>query len=232
VTESNAEEERKRAGRERARAVAGEFLARGDATGWFEAFYRDAQGDPGRVPWADRAGHPLLAEWLAGARGGGRRALVVGCGLGEDAELCARAGFDVVAFDLSPTAIAMCRELWPATRVRYAAADLLAPPLEWLAAFDLVVEIYTVQALPVDLRERAIERISAFVAAGGRLLVVTMGRADDALPRELPWPLSRAELDRFERHGLRRVALREVEDPETIDGATVPRWLAEFAREV
>jgi SAM-dependent methyltransferase len=225
---AGAEEERRRAGRQRARAVARDFLARGDATGWFEAFYRDAGGDPARVPWADRAGHPLLAAWLAGAPGAGRRALVVGSGLGEDAELCSRAGYEVVAFDLAPTAVRMCRELWPGTRVRYVAADLLAPPAEWLAAFDLVVEVYTLQALPLELRERAIARIAGFVAPRGRLVVVTMGRGDEELPAELPWPLSRTELARLELCGLEPVSFREVF--EESEGRSVPRWLAEYAR--
>ena len=226
----SAEDERKRAGRERARAVARDYLARGDATGWFEAFYRDAGGNPERVPWADRAGHPLLAEWLAGQRGGGRAALVVGCGLGEDAELCARAGFAVTAFDLSATAIAMCRELWPATRVRYLTADLLAPPREWLGAFELVVEIYTLQALPLELRERATRGLAELVAPGGRLLVVTIGRGDEGPGEELPWPLSRAELARFEDHGLVRASFHEVFETETPAGPPVPRWRAEFLR--
>jgi hypothetical protein len=124
----------------------------------------------------------------------------------------------------------MCRELWPATRVSYLTADLLAPPRAWLRAFELVVEIYTLQALPLELRERAMRAAADLVAPGGRLLVVTIGRNDEHPPPELPWPLSQAELARFEDHGLVRTGFHEVLEIETPDGPPVPRWRAEFLR--
>ncbi|MCC5670705.1 class I SAM-dependent methyltransferase [Nostoc sp. CHAB 5784] len=40
----------------------------------------------------------------------GQKALVIGCGLGDDAEAIASLGFEVTAFDISPTAIAWCQE--------------------------------------------------------------------------------------------------------------------------
>lgn len=223
-------EARKLEGRERARACARPFLERGDGTGWFEPFYRAAAGDAERVPWADREGHPLVAEWLEGVAGRGRAALVVGCGLGEDAELCARAGFRTTAFDLSPTAIAMCRELWPRSSVDYRAADLLNAPPGWRRAFELVVEVYTVQALPLALRARAIEAVAGLVAPGGTLLVVTMGRPEDApLPDEVPWPLTPSELAGFEAHGLERRGFEERVEADP-SGVPVPRWRLELER--
>jgi 2-polyprenyl-3-methyl-5-hydroxy-6-metoxy-1,4-benzoquinol methylase len=49
----------------------------------------------------------MLVEWAQnrGVDGRGRRALVVGCGLGQDAEYVAGHGFDAVAFDIAPTAV-------------------------------------------------------------------------------------------------------------------------------
>jgi hypothetical protein len=44
--------------------------------------------------------------------------------------------------------------------------------------------------------------IAAFVAPGGKLVVVTRGRGDDEIPDELPWALSRADLSHFEDSGL------------------------------
>ena len=94
--------------RERGQRLARESLASGDVTGWFEILYAGAQGDAQAVQWTDMEVNPHLAAWLerAGLGGGGKRALVIGCGLGDDAEELARAGFAVVAFDVSPTAIA------------------------------------------------------------------------------------------------------------------------------
>ena len=52
------------------------------------------------------------------------------------------------------------------------------------------------------MRERVIDAIAGFVDDNGELLVVTRGRENDEEPAELPWPLSRKDLSRFETHGL------------------------------
>lgn len=184
-------------------ACAAPFLARGDGVGWFEAFYKAYEGELARVPWAGPAGHALYAEWLARApRLAGARTLVVGCGLGEEAEQAAAAGCAVTAFDVSPTAVAWAQRRFPASPVHYRVADLFAPPPEWRASFEIVIEIYTVQALPVELRERALVAVAGFVAPAGRLFLLARGREDDEPHGEVPWPLSRAELARLARAGL------------------------------
>ena len=67
-------------------------LSAGDPTGWFEPLYAAAEEGAAVVPW-DRGGAPhwLLTAWAErnALNGGGRRALVVGCGLGADAEYIA-----------------------------------------------------------------------------------------------------------------------------------------------
>jgi len=184
-------------------AVAAPFLARGDAVGWFDALYRTYEGQLERIPWAGPAGHALYTQWLASAPGlAGARTLVVGSGLGEEAEQAAAAGCAVTAFDVSPTAIAWSRRRFPASPVHYRAADLFAPPPSWRASFEVVIEIYTVQALPLELRERALDAVASFVAPGGRLFLLARGRGDDEPPGDVPWPLSRAELARLVRAGL------------------------------
>ena len=217
-------------GRDRARACWQRAVEDGDPQSWFEAFYAEAGGEAANIPWADPEGHPLFLDWLEGRSGDGTRALVVGCGLGEDAEAARRAGFDVTAFDLSPTAIEWCGRLWPDSEVDYRTADLFAPPQEWSRAFELVVEVYTVQALPLDMRERCMAAIADLVAPGGSLLVVTRGREDGSPPpEELPWPLTREELLGFERHGLRE----RVFEPGPLhpdDELRFAPWRAEFVR--
>jgi SAM-dependent methyltransferase len=134
------------AGRRYARQLAAESIAHGDATGWFEPLYAAAEQGATTVPWADLAPYPGLASELAGLPGRGR-ALVVGCGLGDDAEHVATLGFTTVAFDVSPTAIATAQRRFPGSAVEYVAADLLSPPQGWAGAFDLVVEVFTLQVL-------------------------------------------------------------------------------------
>ena len=138
-----------------ARALAAAALARGDATGWFEELYARA-GEAGDVPWADLVPNPSLVAWLDehGVDGSGRTALKVGAGLGDDAEALAQRGFAVTAFDIAPTAVAWARRRFPDSQVDYVAADVLAPPADWCGRFDLVLEAYTLQVLPADLRPR------------------------------------------------------------------------------
>jgi SAM-dependent methyltransferase len=213
--------------RARIRAMASEFNARGDATGWFEHLYSSARGDASHVPWSDGEMHPLLVEWLdlTKTRGEGRRALVIGCGLGEDAEGLAHTGFDVTAFDISKSAIDWCKTRYPNTRVHYVVADALAPPAGWRARFDFVLESYTLQALPTEVRARAMPKIAELVAPNGTLLVIARARDDGEPLSEVPWPLSRAELAVFERAGLVRARLDDrfdAEDP------PVRRFRAEY----
>ena len=187
----------------RVRRLAQEALAAGNATGWFERVYVEAAGDASSVPWADLTPNPAFAAWAArpGTLVGVRTAAVVGCGLGDDAEFLAVRGVRVTAFDVSETAIAWARRLHPATTVRYEVADLFVLPPAWRGTFDLVVEVYTLQALPRALRAGAVAAITSLLAPGGRLFVFTRVRDDgpgapplderDAGP---PWPLGRAEL--------------------------------------
>lgn len=193
--------------RARARALAQEALARGEPVAWFEALYRQAGGDPAQVPWADLAPHPALVAWLDRAGDLARaRAVVVGCGLGDDAEEVARRGARVTAFDVSPAAVAWCRARFPGSPVDYQVGDLLDPPPTWREAFDLVVEVYTLQALPAALRARAARGVADLVAPGGRAVVVCRGRDEGEEVEGPPWPLARSDLAPFVEAGLREVA--------------------------
>lgn len=177
-------------------------LADGNPTSWFEELYAQAQRGGAVVPWDRGTPHDLLTDWMRDRRGGGERALVVGCGLGRDSEFLASRGFTTVAFDISPTAIKATKNRFPGTAVRYLVADLLDPPAEWHHAFDLVVESITVQSLPIDLHRDAIERVTSFVAPGGTLLVIAAARDDDVTPEGPPWPLTREEIMAFATDGL------------------------------
>ncbi len=199
--------------RERVREIASEHYRRGDVMGWFEALYKEADGDNSIIPWADLEPNRFFRKWAesTGLKGDGRRALVVGCGLGDDAKYLHDLGFQVTAFDISPTAIEWAKRLYGDSDIQFEARDLFDPPQSWnysqtgdakTGGFDFVLEIYTIQPLPLEMRERVIDAIAGFVGENGQLVVVTRGRGDDDEPDELPWPMSRLELARFETHGL------------------------------
>ena len=175
-------------------ALAEESHAAGDPTGWLERLYAGAGDDTSQVPWADGEPNPNLVEWLDRQPSHGGRCLVVGCGLGDDAEELASRGYDVTAFDVSSSAVAWAGRLHPSTTCTYVCADLLHPPGEWAQAFDLVVEIYTVQVLRGEPRREALLSLPGLVAPGGTLLVIARGRDDDDPEGDLPWPLTKREL--------------------------------------
>ena len=87
--------------------------------------------------------------------------------------------------------------------------------------------IYTIQPLPIDMREQVVDAIGDFVAEGGTLVVVTRGRGDDEEPDELPWPMSRRDLSRFESCGLSQTHF--VVMPADEEGEP-PRFVVEYTR--
>lgn len=215
--------------RERVREIQAEFAERGDALGWFEALYREADGDNEVIPWADLEPNVYFRQWAEAneLRGDGRSALVVGCGLGDDAKYLNDLGFKVTAFDISPTAIDWAKKLYGENDIQFEVADLFEPYRGWIGAFDFVLEIYTIQPLPLSIRPQVIDAIEAFVAENGKLVVVTRGRKDDIEPDELPWPLTRKDLSRFETHGLRQTD-HQIFPPE--NEGEPDRWVIEYER--
>jgi SAM-dependent methyltransferase len=192
------------ADRARARELARRHLAAGDAVGWFELLYAGAAGDPRTISWADMRPNPSLLSWLTSPRAAhlGRAAIVVGCGLGDDAEELARRGQRVTAFDVAATAVDWCRRRFSQSAVSYLVADLLQPPDVWRGAFDFVLEAYTLQVLPPTIRRAAVHQVADFVAPGGTLLVIARGRDSEQPEGEMPWPLTRSELSALEAAGL------------------------------
>jgi pimeloyl-ACP methyl ester carboxylesterase len=205
--------------------LANRSLAQDNPIAWFDRLYAAASAGEVEMPWDRDEPNPVLVGWAreAAAEGAGRRALVVGAGLGRDAEFVAALGFRTTAFDVSPAAIANVHARYPDSTVDYHVANLLDPPTEWANAFDLVVESYTIQAMPRSVRQRATANIGAFVAPGGTLVVI-QAYAEAAAEHGPPWPPTRVEIDAISVGGL--VAERVT----VLDSPSGRRWLAEFRR--
>ena len=198
----------------------------------FEQLYAEASArdDPNAVPWARLGPNPLLVDWLQrrDSHGEGRPALVVGSGLGDDAEELARAGFRVTAIDISPSAVAWAGRRFPNSTVDYRVVDLFDPPADFSGAFALVFEAYTLQALPDEQRPRAMRALAGFVAPGGRLLIVQRRRRPgEPRPAHGPRGVLPQELDVLEGGGLTRLAL----DNLTVPHPGWPQLRAEYRRE-
>ena len=204
--------------------LAAASLAAGDPTGWFERLYAGAADGRTPMPW-EGGPRRQLVEWaLERPRVTGQRAVVVGAGLGENAELVAGLGYDTLAFDIAPTAVAQARARFPQSAVDYRVGDLLDLPAEWLGAFDLVIEVYTVQALPASLRARATAAVASLVAPGGTLLVIAVADTTGEGVNGPPWPLTRSDVEAFAAHGF------DVAGDELLTDDGVPRWRMELHR--
>lgn len=174
-------------------------------TEWFEDLYAESTSTGEGVPWANMETHPSFKRWLGRNTldGQNKIALVIGCGMGDDAIALEHLGFDVTAFDVSETAIRYCRERFPESSVNFLQADLLQQQKQWHNKFDFVLEIYTIQALPPKYETTLIRNISNFVAPGGRLLVIAgVSQQKRTFDKGPPWLLTSEHLDAFVSCGL------------------------------
>lgn len=212
--------------------LAKDYADRGDPDGWFEEFYARAGGDISKVYWADLKANPLLVDWLKEQPTpcpAGQRAITIGCGLGDDAEVLSRQGYRVLAFDISPSAIAMCRQRYPGSTVDYRVADLFKLPAEWRRGFDLVYECNTIQILTGPARALAVEAIADLVADGGDILVSCRSRDKDAPLDSFPIALDREEINGFRRAGLAETRFLAYDDEQN---PPVPHFFAVYQRAV
>lgn len=204
--------------RERVKELAHEFLERGDHKGWFDALYTEADGDTSHIPWADVEPTLFLVEWFEKSKINGeeKKALIVGCGLGDDAEFVASKGFETIAFDISQSAIEWCKKRFPNTKVYYLTADLFNAPDEWKENFDLIVEINTLQAMPSPYRIDAMKCLPLLLANDGSLLVISRGRETDEIVDGPPWNLSKEEFQTFLDEGLKQETFEDFLDDEEV----------------
>lgn len=188
---------------------------------WFEPLYAGSNTNGEGVPWANMETHPSFCSWLTQnpLDGEGKIALVVGCGMGDDAIELESLGFQVTAFDVSETAIKFCKERFPQSKVDFLQADLLESQSQWQQKFDFVLEIFTIQALPPKYEQELIQKISNFVAPGGQILVVAeVGREERSFENGPPWVLTSQHIDTFVSCGLRVVGKYVEKDSSSNDG--------------
>ena len=170
-----------------------------DPTGWFDSIYKSANGDHTKVFWADLEPSPYLVSWLEKnpIDKPSKRACVIGCGVGDDAEALSEFGFEVTAFDISVTAIELCKNRYKDTKVNYVVADLFDYPKEWSKSFDVVYECNTIQVLPGDYRIKARIAMSSLICKDGYILVSCRSRNEGEKENSIPLPLTKGEMDEF-----------------------------------
>lgn len=175
-------------------------------TEWFEPLYKNASIDGTGVPWANMKTQPYFEKWLLSnpINGQNKTALVVGCGMGDDAITLENLGFTVTAFDISQSAIDFCKKRFPETTVNFLKADLFDAPETWVNHFNFVLEIYTIQALPPKYEDEVISTLSSWIAPKGTLLVIAKVSDEQRnFQNGPPWLLNKNYIVKFEQHGLK-----------------------------
>ncbi|NVJ54034.1 MAG: class I SAM-dependent methyltransferase [Campylobacteraceae bacterium] len=175
------------------------FQENDNPTGWFDKIYQSANGDYKEVFWADLEPSPYLISWLKEDKitKENKTAIVIGCGVGDDAEALSEFGFEVIAFDISPTAIELCKKRFPNSKVNYTVEDLFDYPKDWFESFDVVYECNTIQVLPNLYRKKAREAMSNLIAKNGYILVSCRSRKEGTMLDVIPMPLAKSEMDEF-----------------------------------
>ncbi|MEO6605610.1 MAG: class I SAM-dependent methyltransferase [Aeromicrobium sp.] len=197
-------------------------------TRWVEQLWISAEQDEVDAPWDRTEPFPRIADAMGElGSGDGRRAVVVGAALGADAEAAARAGWQTTAFDIAPAAVRLVRSRYPSSAVDYREGDLLNLPDDLVGAFDLVIEVFTVQAMPPAVRAEATAGIRRLLAPGGTALVIQFDRGDEDSDVGPPWLLNRDEMETFAGDDVR------MESIELLEGTRedTPIWFAQLRRD-
>ena len=202
--------------RTRARQIAAKFIQQNDPTGWFEELYSQAKGNSQEIPWADLTVNPNLAQWLDAnhIQGDEQTALVIGSGLGDDAEALSKIGFEVTGLDIAPSAIAWSQKRFPTSKVKYVVADALKFEKTWENKFNFILESYTLQSVPNYIRQQIMKNITKYLRPLGTLLVICRGREITEEVNDLPYPLTKEELILFENLGLNKITFEDYIDQE------------------
>lgn len=146
----------------------------------------DQRYQEGNTPWDhDEPDHNLM-DVVEAFSIAPCRVLELGCGTGANAVVLAKAGFDVTAIDLSPTAIdrARTRAEQEQVKISFSVCDILSEP--WPdGPFDFIFDRGCLHTLG-DQKKDCVKRIAEHLAENG-LWLSLIGSAD-APPREVGPP--------------------------------------------
>jgi SAM-dependent methyltransferase len=197
-----------------------DFAARDPAT---SAFW-DERYRAGFTPWDARGVPPALVRFLESSPPG-RRVLVPGCGSAYEAGYLHHHGFDVMAIDIAPVALARAREVLGGE-----VADRVLRQADFFTLddeFDWIYERALLCALPPRLWPDYGAAVSRLLRPGG--LLAGFFFVDDAAgePRRgPPFAAHRAEIDGLFRPGFDRTADDEVPTEQSLPVfARRERWM-------
>ncbi len=184
------------------------------ASEWFDELYKKHENNHENIPWARQDVNPLLQTYLDKGEEHKGKALVIGCGLGDDAYALENAGYDVLAIDISQTALDLAQKRFADSNILFEKQDIFDMPQKYHEGFDFVFEALTIQSLPIEFREKMINAVANTVAKDGKLLVVA--HQHDGSNDGPPWPLTHDEISLFKTHGMKELSFELINETSKI----------------
>lgn len=175
------------------------------ASEWFNDLYHKHKDNHDDIPWARQAINPLLETYLHDDTQVHKgKALVIGCGLGDDAYALELAGYEVLAIDVSEVALDLAASRFKDSEIIFEKQDIFDMPDKYKTSFDFVFEAFTIQSLPVKFRKNMIHEIAQTLKVDARLLLVADRREHEF--NGPPWPLLQEEVDIFKTKDLKELS--------------------------
>lgn len=127
------------------------------------------------LQWFSEASSPIVAETIRTFNLSPQAKLLeIGCGEGRDAYPLLKQGFDLLATDISPEAIAFCRRKFPEFASRFQVADCVCGMLN--GQFDFIYAVAVLHMLvSEDDRNAFYSFIRTHLTPNGIALICTMG---------------------------------------------------------
>ena len=138
------------------------------------------------IPWEIGQPQPVVGAVLKDLRPG--RLLDVGCGLGRNAKLASDYGHDVVAIDISATAINKCLDLYSNSGIQFYNLDACNTGLA--RKFDVILDSATYHAIPKHKRIKYLREMSRLAFEETTLHLITFAASDHGMPKPLASELS------------------------------------------
>jgi len=183
---------------------------------FFENIYKDAE-DLSAIPWATLKPNIYLTEYLNEQEiVENKRALVIGCGLGDDALVLSQNGYQTDAIDISSSAISLAQKRFADSDINFRVANIFELSDEYIGKYDFVYEGLTIQSIPRVERKKLIEIIAKLVAPRGKILIYAHRQEDKEDLGGPPWPLYRHEFEWFTEHGFTEIYQHQREEEKAI----------------
>jgi SAM-dependent methyltransferase len=159
------------------------------------------------MPW-NFHGVPLaLGAWLGRATPTGR-ALIPGCGSGYEVRAFAARGWEVLAIDFSPAAVACAHNELGALADRVLLADFFTHEFPG-QRFDVIYERTFLCSLPPDRWPDYVRRMADLLTDGGKLIGFFLYGEEDEPP---PFPLTESQAQTLFGNLFARIADETVAD--------------------